>query len=117
MSRRPLPPSEKYATVVLALVHMDVAGPLGTSIGGYNYFCVFVDDYSGFAAVYALKRKSDQEEAFRQFKAWAETQTEYKIKKVRSDRGGEYLSETFQTMLREYGIEHDKTMPGTPQQN
>ena len=117
MSRRPFPPSEKRATVVLALVHMDVAGPLGTSIGGYNYFCVFVDDYSGFAAVYALKRKSDQEEAFRQFKAWAETQMEYKIKKVRSDRGGEYLSETFQTMLREYGIEHDKTMPGTPQQN
>ena len=88
MSCRPFPPSEKLATVVLALVHMDVTGPLGTSIGGYNYFCVFVDDYSGFAAVYALKCKSNQEKAFRQFKAWAETQTEYKIKKVHSDQGG-----------------------------
>ena len=34
-----------------------------------------------------------------------------------SDRGGEYLSKSFESLLREFRIEHDKTLPGSPQQN
>ena len=39
------------------------------------------------------------------------------IKAIRSDRGGEYLSDSFLDYLRENGILSQLTAPGTPQQN
>ena len=116
--RHPFPPSEKRATEPLELVHTDLDGPMRTqSIGGYKYFAGFLDDYSGLARAYYLKHKSDAIQAFHDYKAWAETQTGKKLKKIRSDRGGEYTSDEFTSLLRSHGIEHQKTMPGSPQQN
>ncbi|KAK8975005.1 hypothetical protein V6N11_000282 [Hibiscus sabdariffa] len=39
------------------------------------------------------------------------------IKALRSDRGGEYLSQDFDELLKEYGIVSQLTPPGTPQWN
>ena len=39
------------------------------------------------------------------------------ILKIRSDRGGEYLSHEFGTHLRKCGIVSQLTPPGTPQRN
>ncbi|KAL7278680.1 hypothetical protein ACG7TL_007682 [Trametes sanguinea] len=117
--RLPFPPSEKRATEPLELVHTDLDGPMRTaSVGnGYLYFASFIDDFSGLGIAYYLKRKSDAMKAFDSFKAWAETQTGKKIKRVRSDRGGEYLSNEFTQHLLDLGIEHQKSTPDSPQQN
>lgn len=116
--RSSFPPSEKRASEPLELVHTDLDGPMRTqSINGFLYFAGFIDDYSGLARAYYLKRKSDAPRAFDDFKAWAENQTGKKIKRVRSDRGGEYTSKEFTDHLRSLGIEHEKTMPKSPQQN
>ena len=40
-----------------------------------------------------------------------------KIKFLRSDRGGEYLSYEFGLHLKQYGIVSQLTPPGTPQRN
>ena len=40
-----------------------------------------------------------------------------KIKFLRSDRGGEYLSYEFGLHLKQYGIVSQVTPPGTPQRN
>ncbi|CDO74894.1 hypothetical protein BN946_scf184988.g1, partial [Trametes cinnabarina] len=94
-------------------------GPMRTaSVGsGFLYFASFIDDFSGLGIAYFLKRKSDSMKAFDNFKAWAETQTGKKIKRVRSDRGGEYLSNEFTQHLLDLGIEHQKSTPDSPQQN
>ena len=42
-------------------------------------------------------------------KAEVENQLERKIKKVRSDRGGEYFSNLFTSFCEEHGIIHEKT--------
>ncbi|KAL7280538.1 hypothetical protein ACG7TL_005470, partial [Trametes sanguinea] len=117
--RLPFPPSEKRATEPLELIHTDLDGPMRTvSVGsGYLYFASFIDDFSGLGIAYYLKRKSDAMKAFDSFKAWAETQTGKKIKRVRSDRGGEYLSNEFTQHLLDLGIEHPKSTPDSPQQN
>ena len=39
------------------------------------------------------------------------------IKVIRSDRGGEYLSQEFDSYLRDCGIVTQLTPPGTPQWN
>lgn len=46
-----------------------------------------------------------------------ETQSEKKIKGVRSDRGSEYASQEFIKFLEEAGIQKQLTVSYTPQQN
>ena len=43
--------------------------------------------------------------------------TEKKIKILRSDNGGEYRSKEFMNYLKEKGIQHQLSVPRTPQQN
>ncbi|XP_074579060.1 uncharacterized protein LOC141835562 [Curcuma longa] len=61
----------------------------------------------------------DKDEAIEKFilyKNEVENQLNKKIKVVRSDRGGEYVS-PFAELCAEHGIRHETTAPYTPQQN
>ena len=51
----------------------------------------------------------------RPLKTEVEKQLAKDIKAIRSDRGGEYLSDSFIDHLRENGILSQLTAPGTPQ--
>jgi transposase InsO family protein len=61
--------------------------------------------------------KDEALDCFKIYKAEAENQLERKIKRVRSDRGGEYLSNDFGEYCAEYGIIHETTTPYSPQSN
>jgi GAG-pre-integrase domain len=79
------------ATQLLELVHTDLCGPMDTSsLGESRYFLLFIDDFSRMNWVYFLQTKVEAFECFKKFKAMVETQSGLKIKKIRSDRGGEY---------------------------
>ena len=81
------------ATEILGLIHTDVCGPMSTtSRGGFSYYITFTDDHSRFGYVYLMKYKSESFERFKEFKNEVEKQTGKQIKTLRSDRGGEYLS-------------------------
>lgn len=106
------------ATKVLELVHSDLCGPVETaSLGGARYFLTFVDDFTHKVFIYILKNKNETAKIFKIFKAYVENQTEQKIKILRSDNGGEYLSNFLKSYLEESGIQHQFTVPYTPQQN
>ena len=51
-----------------------------------------------------MKHKSETFEKFKEFQSEVENQHDKKIKFLRSDRGGEYLSHEFGTHLRKCGI-------------
>ncbi|GJU40215.1 putative RNA-directed DNA polymerase [Tanacetum coccineum] len=70
-----------------------------------------------YGYVYLLKHKHEVFETFKVFKAEVELQLGKKIKALRSDRGGEYLSQEFKDYLSENGIVQNLTSPYTPQQN
>ena len=115
-----LPFSEKGERVdeLLGLVHTDVCGPMTThALGGYSYFITFIDDHSHYGYVYLMKHKSEAFEKFREFRSEVEKQLGKSIKILRSDRGGEYLSQEFQDYLRDNGILSQWTPPYTPQHN
>ena len=49
--------------------------------------------------------------------ASAENETEEKIKILRTDNGGEYISKAMQDFLKSREIQHQRTVPHSPQQN
>jgi hypothetical protein len=61
-----------------------------------------------------LKSKDQAVEAFVKFKAQAENSCGNKIKVIRSDRGGEFLTNVFKAVYDEAGIRRQLTGPYTP---
>ena len=74
----------------------------------------FIDDHSRKVWVYFLKHKSEVFEAFKIWKAMVENETGLKIKKLRTDNGGEYEDTIFKKFFYENGIRMERIVPGTP---
>lgn len=116
--RLPFPKnSNSKTTKPLELVHTDVSVMNVKSIGGSKYFVTFIDDFSRFFTVYMLKSKDEVFLRFKEFLKMAENLTGQKLKRLRSDNGGEYVSVEFSQFLKSNGIAKDVTIPYTPQQN
>nr|GEY43381.1 retrotransposon protein, putative, Ty1-copia subclass [Tanacetum cinerariifolium] len=75
------------------------------------------DDYSRYGYIYLLKHKHEVFEKFKVFKNEVENKLEKTIKELRSDRGGEYISQEFKDYLKDYGIVQQLTPPYTSQPN
>jgi len=88
-----------------------------TARGGFQYFVTFTDDLSRYGYVYLMRHKSETFEKFKEFLNEVENQCGKKIKALRSDRGGEYLSHEFSNHLKSCGIVPQLTPPGMPQRN
>jgi hypothetical protein len=67
--------------------------------------------------VYLLKSKDGTLNYFMTYKAKVENQLERKIKRLRSNRGGEYFLGDFFDFCLEHGIIHERTPPYSPQSN
>jgi hypothetical protein len=78
---------------------------------------LIIDDYSRLTWVAFLKEKVEAFENFKIFKALTETQTGKRLKAVRSDWGGDFMSIEFKEFCDEHGIKREYTIPRTPQQN
>ncbi|KAL0381898.1 UNVERIFIED_CONTAM: hypothetical protein Slati_4610100 [Sesamum latifolium] len=118
MSKKPFVGQSAIANGLLDLVHTDVCGPLSIPArGGFSYFITFTDDHSRYGYVYLMRYKSEAFGRFKEYRREVENQTNRKIKALRSDRGGEYLSGEFIDYLKVNEILSQWTPPGTPQLN
>jgi transposase InsO family protein len=85
--------------------------------GGKKYFMTLIDDLTRYCYVYLLRTKDEALDYFKVYKAEVENQLERKIKRVRSDRGGEYFSTEFNLFCSEHGIIHERMPPNSAQSN
>ncbi len=103
--RSPFKLSTSKSIQPLQLIHSDVCGKMSSrSLGDAEYFVTFIDDYTHYTWIYPLKKKSDVFETFLRWKAVVENESEKKVKVLRTDGGGEYLSTEFKKFLEKYGI-------------
>ena len=116
--RLPFPPVLTRKSKPLELVHSDLAECHITSLGGGKYVVGFTDDATRHHRAYILPNKQPQTvlRAFKEYQAWAERQTGYKIKELRTDRGGEFLGDMID-YVESVGIEHKPTAGFSPQSN
>lgn len=115
----PLPTNgARRADEPLGLVHSDVCGKMTPkSAGGAEYLLTFTDDKTRYVWVYALKQKSEVFSKFCEWKALVEKSSGHKLKTLRTDSGGEFMTSEFQNFLKIEGVRHELTVPKTPQQN
>jgi transposase InsO family protein len=102
----------------LQVIDSDVCGPLEVqSIGGNHYFLPFIDEFTRYVWIYMIEKKSDVFTKFKKFKLQVEKESECSIKKLRTDGGGEYVSNEFAKFCEQEGIVHEVIAPYTPQHN
>ena len=93
------------AADLLEIIHTDVCGPMSVEArDGYHYFLTFTDYLSIYGYIYLMKHKSKTFEKFKEFQIEVENHRNKKIRFLRSDRGGEYLSYEFGFHLKQCGI-------------
>jgi hypothetical protein len=88
--RAPFPKVSSYkAEKVLELVHADLCGHITPkSLGGASYFLLVVDDCNRYMWVQMLRSKDHALECFKKIKLRAESESDGKLKALRTDRGG-----------------------------
>jgi len=118
-------PQEKFnkgksqgAFTPLHMIHSELMGPFPhPSIKKVRFVLIFVDDFSHFSWIYFLKQKSEVFQHLKDFKTLVETQSEKKIKVLKTDNGGEYVNHDIHNIFHEAGIQLQHTVTYTPQQN
>ncbi|CAI5479185.1 unnamed protein product [Closterium sp. Yama58-4] len=103
----------------LELVHMDLVGPLPVQgHKGERYFLTIVDDWSRLMWAYPLKQKDHAASTIRDdWLPFVEKQAECVVKRIRTDRGGEFLGAEMTAWLKKQGIQRELTTAYTPQSN
>jgi len=107
------------SSMPFALVHSDLCGPIKHSIGGVQYYIIYIDECTRYTEVYFLITKTAEEISakFQHYQAWVETQG-FHIKRFRSDNGsGEYNNSIFLGLLGEKGITFEPSPPYTQHKN
>ena len=100
---------------VLEIVHIDLCGPIGVqSYTREQFFILFFDDYSRMMTVMYLREKYEAFQKFKWYLARVEKETRKKLKCLRSDRGGEFISNEFNKFCIERGIKRQVSALGTP---
>jgi hypothetical protein len=116
--RKPHKAAEERHLAPLELIHSDLCEMNGVlTKGGKRYFMTLIDDATRFCYVYLLRTKDEALDYFKIYKAEVENQLERKIKRLRSDRGGEYFPKIFDEFCEEHGIIHERTPPYSPESN
>jgi transposase InsO family protein len=111
-------PVEPKSRDVFELIHADVCGPFpNESYGGSKYFLTVIDDFFHFSWVFFLKQKLDTSITLCAFFHHVGSQFVKKIKRIRSDNGGEYISNELKDFILMSGVIHDLTPPYSSESN
>ena len=118
LTRRPYAsiPEAFLATAPGEVLSVDLCSVGTTSLGGCPYWLVIVCEFSKYLQVVPLKKKSDAFGEIKAFSAWASRQG-HPLRTLRSDNGGEFLSQDMTAWAREHGVTQRLSAPYTPQQN
>jgi len=112
--------SQQPARELLERLHTDVMGPLLPSLpqlGDARYVVTVLDDWSGMCALQPVALKGEACRVVQEVVKLWENSTGKKVKQLRSDRGGEYVSKDIQQWCASKGIQQQLTPPYTPEMN
>jgi hypothetical protein len=106
------------ATVPLHRLHVDLCGPMPeTSYQGHAYYLLVVDEATRYSSLVTIPSKGHAAEELLTIINTLERTTEHKVKYIRSDRGGEFVTLDLDAEWRERGIITELTAAYSPESN
>ena len=116
--RLPFSLNDEHCSMPFDRLHCDLWGPSPvSSVTGYRYYAIFIDDCTRFSWMFPLKQKSDFFDTFVNLQRYIETQFSAKIKSFQCDGGTEFTNNKFRSHLHSCGIVLRLACPYTPSQN
>jgi transposase InsO family protein len=88
-----------------------------TSYHHNKYVVVILDNYFSCVLVHFIKNKSEVTAIIKQYIELTFTQFNVKVKHIRTDNGGEYMSTTLSQYFKDHGVIHETSAPHIHQQN
>jgi hypothetical protein len=86
-------------------------------LNGERYYLLIVDDFTRYCFGETICNKYDALRCFKKWHIFAEKQFDQKVKRIRTDNGGEFTSNAFTAYLADHGISRELTAPYTPESN
>jgi hypothetical protein len=117
LTQKQFPTSESRAKGILELIHLDLFKLPVISYHCHKWVMTVMDDYSGIAFIIMISKKSDAPHQMIKVLTFLATSTSQKVKRLRTNRGGEYTSGVLKEYLDTNGIQHEMSSPHVHQQN
>ena len=95
-----------------------MCGPFSVSLTiKHNYYVIFVDEFSRKCWILFMQKKDQTLSKLREFNALVEKDSGKQVKALRSDNGGEYISNEFKNYYKKEGIRRELISTHNPQHN
>jgi transposase InsO family protein len=115
--RLPFSHSVSRASNNFDLIHCDLWTSPITSVSGFKYYLIILDDHSHFLWTFPLRLKSDTFSVLSNFFAYVHTQFGRTIKSVQCDNGREFDNSAARAFFLAKGVVLRMSRPYTSQQN
>ena len=117
MEKLPFKEVRTRAENVLQRIHTDMMGPITPRSypSGFKYILTFVDDYSRFAKIYSIGKKSQASECLERYLQYSRNLIgeNKKVCYIRADNAKEYLYGGFLDIMNKEKIDNDFSPPHT----
>ena len=110
-------PDEKRSTIPGERLFFDISSIKSKSFGGAKFWLLIVDDATGFAFSYFLKKKSETSRKIVSLIEHLKATLNYQVKFLHCDNAGENMSAEEACKEEGLGVIFEHTVPNTPQQN
>src|SRR5258708_7655907 len=118
MTRGPFQKGHEATGECLGHLHSDICGPMETiSLGKRQYFCILVDDRTGYTWFHPCASKSDFTDWFIKLNKFFVNQYGTHAKVLWSDHGGKYVNAPLKKYCTKSGIKLEFTILHMPKQN
>jgi hypothetical protein len=101
----------------LERVHINLCGPLPSSLSGNLYFLLIINEHTHYHWVEFISKKSDAFPCLKKWKLEAEQEANLKLQYLKSDGGKEFGSKDFEEWLTSEGVAHETSAPYKYEQN
>ncbi|KAJ9558152.1 hypothetical protein OSB04_012766 [Centaurea solstitialis] len=115
--RLPFSVSSTKTSRVFELIHSDLWTSPVTSLSGFKYYVLFLDDFSHFLWVFPLRAKSEVFSTFKTFRAYVLNQFKTDIQLFQCDNGREFNNQPLLDFFKTHGIKIRFSCPYTSPQN
>jgi transposase InsO family protein len=116
-ARLPFTSSDSSSFFPFQLIHSDVWTSLVTSVSGYKYYLVILDDYTHYVWTFPMRCKSDVLPLLLAFHAYVHTQFHLPIVALQTDNDKEFDNFALHSFFSHHGIALRLSYPYTSQQN